>query len=304
METKVQRGKDVEDAMSIVYSDTNSVFTSSDSPRSSLTSFTSGPDLAIAHLALDEFVALLLGQATIGDLCAEALLLQRLPVEQLWQNLRRLLKSFAKDLMQEGIKDDEKAAATLFRSRTSYILNGLRKQLDQSSKSGSLPVKIEAEERQKGLDDSEEESKHESEEEKHIILPALDSIRTFILNSKAFLKFQQKLRNLIYPTFTSELENLAQMFSPQGSAQKRTNAGSTEAMECCHQLEGLVLDLISVDLDSILIRYGNLCTRWDRIKLFVEWTTRHRWDWWPFSDPVGPLRHGSAYVSWRCVSEL
>jgi len=280
----VQRGKDEEDAMSTVSSDTDSIFTDSGGSQSSLTSFTSGLSVAIAHLALDEFVTLLLGQATIGDLCAEALLSQRLPVERLWRNLRRLLKSFAEDLMQEGIKDDEKAAATLFRSRTSYILNGLRKQLDQSSKSGN-------------------KSEEESEEEKHIILPALDSVRAFVLKSKAFLKLQQKLRNFIYPTFTSELENLAQMFSPHGSAQKRTNAGSTEATECCHRLEGLVLDLISVDLDSILIRYGNLCTRWGRMKLFVEWITRHRWDWWPFSDPAGPLRHGSAYVSWRCVSE-
>ena len=151
---------------------------------------------------------------------------------------------------------------------------------------------------------SEEESEDESEEEKHIMLPALDSVRTFILKSEAFLKFQQKLRDFIYPTLTSELENLAQMFSPQGLARERTNTGSTEAMECYHQLEGLVLDLISVDLDSILIRYRNLCTRWDRIKLFAEWTTGHRWDWWPFSDPAGPLRHGSAYVFWRCVSKL
>jgi hypothetical protein len=319
-----------QDTMSITNSDAFSIFSHPEGPQSSVTSLTSDPSVKIENLALDEFVALLLGEAKIGGICAEALSLQRLTAERLWRNLKRLLKSFAKDLMKEGDKDDEKSAAALFRSRTSYILNALRKQLDKSSVGGNLPVKIDLEDRKHRLDewlrtkqpsakssiprpteekynklddasDKSEESEEDSKEENNVTLPALNSMKTFILKSEALSNFQRKLRSFIYPTFASELESLPQMFS-QDLAKKGTGTGRIEVLECYHRLEGLVLDLVSVELDSISISYGNICTRWDRMKRFVESATGRRWDWWPFLDPIGPIEHIFAYICWKCVS--
>jgi len=345
---------DEQNAMSIVYSDEDSILTDPDGPQSSINSFTPMP--GVARLALDEFITLLLNEATIGDLCAEALMLQKPTAERLWRTLRRLLKRFASDLMQEANKDKEKAAAACFRSFTSYILNGMKEGLDQSTRGGNLAVEIEDEDRKRCLndllqneefrsenniprsqgsfahdsvhdfayyiedaynpnpnvqftnnlrDETEESSKEseEAEESSEESEGALDSVRTFILGSEAFSTLQQKLQNFIYPSFASELESLTQMFSPQSLAKKGIDADSTEATECYHRLSGLALDLISVDFDSILIEYANLCTQSDQLKLSVESATGRRWHWWPLLDPIVPLAHDSAYMCWICVSE-
>lgn len=35
----------------------------------------------------------------------------------------------------------------------------------------------------------------------------------------------------------------------------------------------------------------------------IEWSTLRRWDWWPFRDPIVPIKGSPAYVCWICVSE-
>lgn len=322
------------DTASMVFSAADSILTDPDGQKSSVTSFPSGSSVAVAQLALDEFVALLLGDGAIGGLCTEALLLGQLPADRLWRNLRRLLKSFAKDLTQEGNEQDQKAAATLFRSRTPYIVNGLRKQLQLSSERGSDSTehqKSDDQNRQERLEiwlqnelftegsnqaildhdsgddpardadetsDISEESEDQCEEEDHPILPALASVITFILRSDSFAKLQQRLHNFIYPSFASELESVV---ISRDLAQKKTHAGSTETRASLNRLDGLVFDLVSAELDSISIQYEDLCGRWDRMKLRVELTTQRRWDWWPFPRPTFPLPHSSAYICWTCV---
>jgi hypothetical protein len=329
-------------AISIAQTDADSIFTDLEGPQSSVTSFTSGPSAEIAYLALNEFVVLLLSDAAVGGICTYALLLQRLTAERLWRNLKRLLKSFAVDLMKEGNNDGEKAAAALFRSRTSYVLSGMKKGLDKYTESTSLALDIDDEDKKRRLDiwlttktstprnegtnirdryeanpniqstnkggdeievksDESDESDDESQQEDGIMLPALDSVKTFILRSEAFSKFQQKLHAFIFPSFASELENLVPKLF-QELAQNGIEAGSSEALGYSHRLGSLVANLVTAELDSISISYSNLYTRWDQIKLFVESITKREWDWWPFLDPVVPLEHNSAYMCWTCVS--
>jgi hypothetical protein len=289
-------------------------------------------------MAVDEYVDLLCHETSIGKLCIEALLQQTVKRERLWRNLRRLLQIFARDLRQEGRLDDEKAAATILRTKALYVLNRMMNQLDQTTKAHFFPARNGSEDTEERLnawlqrrplydsseksllkqrhlnpevqlpaivwDDEDEYDSEESDssvyEEAWETLPSLMSVKNFVLKSEAFAKFEQEWRNFIHPTFVSELERIV---SARNLSRGTADTGHVDVQQTSHELDGLVLDLAAADFDTISISYEDLANGdiWTQMKISVEKSTSRRWDWWPFLDPIAPLTPDCAYVCWTCV---
>ncbi|RDW58742.1 hypothetical protein BP6252_13218 [Coleophoma cylindrospora] len=141
--------------------------------------------------AFDRLISVLTEDPTLSTLFEEAV--ERVPLDRMERNLRRLLKLFAVELSKEADTRQQRGAAGFVRQRARnsahIICSKLYKNGSVPRKPITLPSSLEPLE-----DESDDDSDYEPEEE-----TGLEDLERFVVTSRPFQTFYQSLRVFVYP---------------------------------------------------------------------------------------------------------
>lgn len=206
------------------------------------------------------------------------------------ENLRRLLKSFHKNLAAEAEAEAEKAVARLLRSRRGRLW--ISEQL-------ALCIQQEQEETREGHRVDTQvapEDKHRIETWLRTLTRAVDPEEFEDLNvndESGTSDSDDGFARDEFP-FISELETFLRR-----AKSFRTLLKDFMLMFLPTELRHV---LLSIPKEQIWVEQEQDISPANRVKAWVEDSTQVRWNWWPLEPRKRMLREGESRLFWRCVS--
>jgi hypothetical protein len=226
----------------------------------------------------------LVEEPNFRPLCESAM--AKMGTKRFVDNLRRLLKSFHKNLATEAETEAEKSVARLLRSRRGrlricrQIVVHIEQERDEGCQDRSVELEIALEAKQhvetwlaqtfgevrdfrdQDLNIESSDSDDGSEEDK---FPYISGMENFLRESKSFEILLRDFMLLFLPT---ELKHV----------------------------------LLSIPKKHIWFSQEQDLSLANRLKAWVEDSTQVRWNWWPLEPRKRMLQEGESRMFWRCVS--
>lgn len=196
------------------------------------------------------------------------------------ENMRRLLKSFHKNLSAEADAEAEKTVARLLRSRrgryriSQQIATHIQEEREEISDSNRADLRIPLKNKYliekwlgheyQEVDDQASVSDSDDDTEKDEF-PYISELKAFL---RGAVSFQVLLKEFMLIFFSTELRHV----------------------------------LLSIRKEDIWVSQEQDLSLTNRFKTWVEDKTHVRWNWWPLESRKRMLRDGESRLFWYCVS--
>ena len=250
--------------------------------------------------AAEEFATLLINDETLKALFQVAL--EKIGTQRFRRNTVKILKDFARNLRQEANSELQQASVELVRLRAQYIVSWISQNLDPNRNqstvhremdglSAQTPQKqlrvedfiskqpfmaqdftvVEASSQLRGQlsptreklnDDNTDEEESDTDNQALPQIATLEHLKAFMVNSKAFLKLRDNVREFVFPR--------SQMNLDQIKATSQLPVIASDALQALMTLRSVLFMLYSLFINSVIagLYEHSLCIDFDR----VRWT--------------------------------
>lgn len=212
--------------------------------------------------------------------------------ERYRRNIRRMIKTFGKDLRAEAgdIAEHRVAAAMQTRRISTHVAHEIVMKLDGSQCDRQNPIRtIELTQ-----DDQQSDASTESAEEDEVVSAEQPDdeakIRDFILNSEACMRFRRTLLDFVHKPYEKRI-----MAAVDGSSNRTACHDMTYLARVARELSWVPTNLLCFSQDQSL-------TMADHLKGYVEDFMGESWNWSPFTARRYLLQADFFRLSWKSVS--